>query len=102
LLFANQQIDFDSCNNEPTQQLELVKTSEKIEMKLKRFLFQNIQSLGIFIKSNFGSDKTILLHLGLKGEYSKLVSQPLGILYEAVPNPSDHKTREYFNNFIKM
>lgn len=98
---------------------ELSQTSEVQEIPVKKTLFRTTQRLSLFFVENFrpraldgdddsdvdsdsGEDNdsdggsedrhvTRLSYLGFKGEWMALGRAPAQILYEAAPNPNDHK-----------
>ncbi len=118
-LFTNRDdLDFDSAEvRPPTQVLELSQTNELQEVPVRRALFNSVQSLTLFFADNFGSaynndgsdgsdddddddddeeeeeHPTRISYLAFRGEWMALGRAPINILYEAAPNPSDHKIK---------
>ncbi|ORY64395.1 PITH domain-containing protein [Pseudomassariella vexata] len=90
-------MDFSTAEElAPTQEFELSQTSEVQELPVKRALFGKVQRLTLFFEDNFGNDDedvTRLSYLGFKGEWMQLGRAPDQILYEAAPNPNDHKLK---------
>lgn len=81
---------------EPVQRLELSQTSEVQEIPVKRTLFGRVQRLVLFFVDNFGDgdeDVTRISYIGFKGEWTRLGKAPSNILYEAAPQPGDHKIK---------
>lgn len=67
---------------------------EVMELPIKRALFNNIHSITIFVEDNHSDgdeDVTSLSYLGFKGDFAALRKDPVITLYEAAPNPADHK-----------
>ncbi|KAH7320908.1 PITH domain-containing protein [Stachybotrys elegans] len=96
-------LDFSSIEDAaPVQTLELSQTSEVQEIPIKRRLFGNVQQLTLFFEDNYGDDSSCISYLGFRGEWMRLGRAPTNILYEAAPNPGDHKikgTSGFANNF---
>ncbi|POR38072.1 60S ribosomal protein L3 [Tolypocladium paradoxum] len=97
-LYVNRaDLDFASAEDlEPVQKLELSQTSEVQEIPVKRALFGKVQRLGLFFVDNFGGgdeEASRLSYIGFKGEWTRLGRAPANILYEAAPQPGDHKVK---------
>lgn len=78
------------------QRIELSQTSEVQEIPVRRALFGNVQRLVLFFVDNFGDgDEEVsrVSYLGFRGEWTRLGKAPAHILYEAAPQPGDHKVR---------
>ncbi|OAQ79838.1 hypothetical protein VFPFJ_07228 [Purpureocillium lilacinum] len=90
-------LDFSSAEElEPVQKLELSQTSDVQEIPVKRALFGKVQRLGLFFVDNFGDgdeDVSRVSYVGFKGEWTRLGRAPTNILYEAAPQPGDHKLK---------
>jgi hypothetical protein len=88
-------VDFDSVEGiEPTQSFELIRdVPHNIipEYQTKLTKFQNVRNVTLFFDTNYGSDVTVLNYLGFKGEFMTINKDPIITLYEAAPNPADHK-----------
>ncbi|KAF8400959.1 hypothetical protein HHK36_014262 [Tetracentron sinense] len=55
--------------------------------------FQSVASLTLHFPENFGAETTQIQYIGLKGEATQLKRDVVAtIVYEVMPNPSDHKT----------
>lgn len=93
----NDALDFESAEeSDPVQELELSQTSEVQEIPVKRALFARVHRLGLFFVDNFGDgdeDVSRINYIGFKGEWTKLGKAPSNILYEAAPQPGDHKLK---------
>lgn len=66
------------------------------EIPVRRALFARVQRLGLFFVDNFGDgdeDVSRISYIGLKGEWTKLGKAPSNIMYEAAPQPGDHKLK---------
>jgi len=97
-LFVNRpDLDFATAADlQPTQTLSLSQTSDVQEVPVKRALFNTTRSLALFFEDNWShgeEDETRISYLGFKGEWMKLVKEPVSVLYEAAAKPSDHKVR---------
>ncbi|KAI1388715.1 PITH domain-containing protein [Hypoxylon trugodes] len=90
-------LDFNTAEDlPPTQTFELSQTDEIQELPVKRALFGSVQRLTLFFEDNFSDDAddvTRLSYIGFRGEWMQLGRAPVNILYEAAPNPNDHKVR---------
>lgn len=64
--------------------------------------FSNVRSLTLFFEENFGDDTTVVTYIGLSGEWSPLVKDPVIALYEAAPNPADHQVETELTNLNRM
>ncbi|CAG8442781.1 6544_t:CDS:2 [Ambispora leptoticha] len=81
-------VDFDAVETyEPTQEWELVQTSEIIEISK----MSNVRNLNLYFSDNFGGEITRIYYIGLKGEWTEIKKDPIITLYEAAANPADHK-----------
>jgi hypothetical protein len=95
-VFVNQDdMDFEGASEmEPTQVLEVARTSEVQEIPVKRVKFNMTRSLALFFEDNWSQgeeEETRLSYLGFKGDFMKLNKEPVSVLYEAAANPADHK-----------
>lgn len=99
-LYANRDdLDFASAADlPPTQTLDLPLTppgnSDILEIPVKRALFNNTRSLSLFFQHNHSDgeeDTTEISYLGFKGDWTELKKEHVVTLYEAAPNPADHK-----------
>ncbi|KAJ4331618.1 hypothetical protein N0V87_009016 [Didymella glomerata] len=88
-------MDFDTAAEvEPTQVLEIARTSEVQEIPVKRVKFNMTRCLALFFEDNWSQgeeEETRLSYLGFKGDFMKLNKEPISVLYEASANPADHK-----------
>ena len=95
-LFLNREdLDFDTASDtQPTQTLELSRTSEVQDVPLKRALWNTTRSITLFFPDNFNDgdadDVTRFSFLGFKGDWMPLSREPINVTYEAAANPSDH------------
>ncbi|KAF4512952.1 hypothetical protein G6O67_000277 [Ophiocordyceps sinensis] len=97
-LYVNRaDLDFSAAEElEPVQVLELSQTSEVQEVPVRRALFGRVQRLGLFFVDNFGGGHeghSRVCYVGFRGEWTRLGRAPESILYEAVPQPGDHRVR---------
>lgn len=53
--------------------------------------FSSCSSLTLYFPKNFGAETTIISHIDIKGDYTKISREPVITLYELAPNPADHK-----------
>ncbi|RDA93769.1 hypothetical protein CP533_0258 [Ophiocordyceps camponoti-saundersi (nom. inval.)] len=104
-LYINQpQLDFSGAEEtEPTQRLELAQTSDVQEIPVRRALFGKLTRLGLFVVDNFGGDDEVsrISYLGFRGEWTRLGRAPEQIIYEAAPQPGDHRIRAMACRLIK-
>ncbi|GFZ08557.1 PITH domain protein [Actinidia rufa] len=95
--FINREgIDFsDAQNMQPIQEWDLVENLQGVlEYQTKYSRFQGVGNLTLHFPENFGADATQIHYLGLKGEATQLKRDVVvTIVYELMPNPSDHKTK---------
>ncbi|KAK9141952.1 hypothetical protein Syun_011352 [Stephania yunnanensis] len=94
--FTNREgIDFsDAQNMQPVQEWDLVENLQGVlEYQTRYSRFQNVGNLTLHFSENFGADETQIYYIGLKGEATQLKRDVVAtIVYEVMPNPSDHKT----------
>lgn len=93
VLFANaQDLDFsDAADAKPSEELNIVQTSDIVEYTVKPARFSNIRSITLFVPEVSGADETRISYIGFKGEFSELKEQPIITVYEAQANPADHQ-----------
>lgn len=80
----------------PTQTLSLAQSNEVQEIPVKRALFNTTRSLTLFFEDNWGAgeeEETRISYLGFRGEWMRLVKEPVSVLYEAAARPADHKVK---------
>ncbi|RLN93157.1 hypothetical protein BBJ28_00008434 [Nothophytophthora sp. Chile5] len=102
-------IDFSSANELPAQQtLNLAEDqSANIDYPLQRLppfttlcfccrvrKFQGVSSITLFVEDSFGGDETRIYYIGLKGESNKWRHGVVECVYEARPQPADHKVKD--------
>ncbi|KAL5117863.1 hypothetical protein ACEQ8H_004181 [Pleosporales sp. CAS-2024a] len=89
-------LDFDTAaDTHPTQTLHLAQTNDVQEIPVKRALFNTTRSLALFFEDNWSGgddDVTRLTYLAFKGDFMRLNTEPVSVLYEAAANPADHKS----------
>ena len=56
--------------------------------------FSNVRSLTLYFPSNYGADKTRIEYIGLSGDATPLVKDPVITIYESAANPADHKVKD--------
>lgn len=79
----------------PTQTIEIPQSSDVAEIPLNRAQWNATTSITIFVEDNWSNgdeDVTRISYLAFKGDFLKLIREPVSFLYEAAANPSDHKT----------
>ncbi|GMH10782.1 hypothetical protein Nepgr_012623 [Nepenthes gracilis] len=89
-------IDFsDAQIMQPIQEWELAENLQGVlEYQTRYSRFQGVGSLTLHFPENFGADTTQIHYIGLKGEATQLKRDVVAtVVYELMPNPSDHKTR---------
>ncbi|POM68157.1 hypothetical protein PHPALM_15716, partial [Phytophthora palmivora] len=96
-LFTNREdIDFSNANELPAQQkLDLVEDDmANIDYPLQVRKFQGVSSVTLFIEDSYGGDETKIYYIGLKGESKKWRHGVVECVYEARPQPADHKVKD--------
>ncbi|KAG7379277.1 PITH domain-containing protein 1 [Phytophthora pseudosyringae] len=96
-LFTNRDdIDFSNANELPAQQkLALVEDdTANIDYPLQVRKFQGVSSVTLFIENSYGGDETKIYYIGLKGESKKWRHGVVECVYEARPQPTDHKIKD--------
>jgi PITH domain len=66
------------------------------EIPVKRALFNNVSTLTLFFEDNWGEgeeDVTRISYIAFKGEWMKLIKEPVVVTYEAAANPKDHQIK---------
>ncbi|XP_073007055.1 uncharacterized protein [Typha latifolia] len=95
--FINREgIDFsDAQNMQPVQEWELAENLQGLlEYQTRYSRFQSVGNLTLHFTDNFGADTTQIYYIGLRGEATQLRRDVVAtIVYEVMPNPSDHKTK---------
>ncbi|KAI4380137.1 hypothetical protein MLD38_006360 [Melastoma candidum] len=89
-------IDFsDAQSMQAVQEWDLVENTQGIlEYQTKYSRFQSVASITLHFPDNFGGGTTQIHYIGFKGEATQLKRDAVvNIVYELMPNPSDHKTR---------
>ncbi|GMN35959.1 hypothetical protein TIFTF001_005646 [Ficus carica] len=89
-------IDFsDAQSMQAVQEWELVENFQGVlEFQTKYSKFQSVGNITLHFPENFGADTTKIYYIGFKGEATQLKRDVVAtIVYELMPNPSDHKTR---------
>jgi len=95
--FINREgIDFsDAQNMQPVQEWELAENLQgALEYQTRYSRFQGVANLTLHFSDNFGGDTTKIYYIGLRGEATQNKRDVVAtIVYEIMPNPSDHKTK---------
>lgn len=89
-------IDFsDAQSMQAVQEWELVENFQGVlEFQTRYSKFQSVGNITLHFPENFGADTTKIHYIGFKGEATQLKRDVVAtIVYELMPNPSDHKTR---------
>uniref|UniRef100_A0A0D6QX95 PITH domain-containing protein n=1 Tax=Araucaria cunninghamii TaxID=56994 RepID=A0A0D6QX95_ARACU len=87
-------IDFsDAQEMAPVQEWELAENVQgELEYQTKYSRFQGVANLTLHFPENFGAETTKIIYIGLRGEATQIKRDVVAtIVYEALPNPSDHK-----------
>ncbi|CAK9212010.1 unnamed protein product [Sphagnum jensenii] len=87
-------IDFSAAADLlPIQEWELAENPHgEIEYLTKYAKFQGVASLTLHFPRNFGANATCIHYIGLRGEATQLKRDVVATtVYEAIPNPSDHR-----------
>ncbi|CAN1147323.1 PITH domain-containing protein GA19395 [Linum perenne] len=95
--FINREgIDFsDAQDMQAIQEWELAENLQGVlEYQTRYAKFQSVSSITLHFPDNFGGDTTQIHYIGFKGEATKNKRDAVAtIVYELMPNPSDHKTK---------
>ncbi|KAJ8542205.1 hypothetical protein K7X08_017071 [Anisodus acutangulus] len=89
-------IDFsDAQSMQAVQEWDLAENLQGVlEYQTRYSRFQSVGNITLHFPDNFGADTTQIHYIGLKGEATLLKRDVVAnIVYEIMPNPSDHKTR---------
>ncbi|XP_059274943.1 uncharacterized protein LOC132635877 [Lycium barbarum] len=89
-------IDFsDAQSMQAVQEWDLAENLQGVlEYQTRYSRFQSVGNITLHFPDNFGADTTQIHYIGLKGEATQLKRDVVAnIVYEIMPNPSDHKTR---------
>ncbi|KAF5748303.1 Thioredoxin family protein [Tripterygium wilfordii] len=89
-------IDFsDAQSMQAVQEWDLAENLNGVlEYQTRYSKFQSVGNITLHIPENFGGDTTQIEYIGFKGEATQLKRDVVAtIVYELMPNPSDHKTR---------
>lgn len=96
-VFTNREgIDFsDAQSMQPVQEWDLAENLQGVlEYQTRYSKFQSVGNITLHFPDNFGGETTEIHYIGLKGEATQLKRDVVAtIVYELMPNPSDHKTR---------
>ncbi|CAG8549250.1 729_t:CDS:2, partial [Scutellospora calospora] len=85
-------IDFDTVDSyTETQEWELISSQDNIEYITRMTKMYNVRNLSLYFPENFGDDVTRIFYIGLKGEWTEIKSDQIITIYEATPNPADHR-----------
>ncbi|KAG5591359.1 hypothetical protein H5410_041873 [Solanum commersonii] len=86
-------IDFsDAQSMQAIQEWDLAENLQGVLEYQTRF--QSVGNITLHFPDNFGADTTRIQYIGLKGEATQMKRDVVAnIVYEIMPNPSDHKTR---------
>ncbi|TDH73602.1 hypothetical protein CCR75_008456 [Bremia lactucae] len=96
-MFTNRSdMDFSNVNELQAQQkLELIEDDTgNLYYPLQMRKFQGVSSLTLFVESNYGGDKTKIYYIGIKGESKQWRHGIVECVYEARPQPADHKIKD--------
>ncbi|CAJ1962089.1 unnamed protein product [Sphenostylis stenocarpa] len=96
-VFVNREgIDFsDAQSMQAIQEWDLVENMRGVlEYQTRYSKFQSVGNITLHFPESFGGDITEIHYIGFKGEATQLKRTAVAnIVYEILPNPSDHKTR---------
>jgi len=85
-------VDFDTVEGYiATQEWELVQSPDVVEYQTRITKMYNVRNLSLYFPENFGDEVTRIYYIGLKGEWTEIKKDHVITLYEATPNPADHK-----------
>lgn len=96
-VFVNRDgIDFgDAHSMQPVQEWDLEENLHGLlEYQTRYSKFQSVGNITLHFPQSFGADVTQIFYIGFKGEATQMKRDAVAnIVYEVLPNPSDHKTR---------
>ncbi|XP_047154642.1 PITH domain-containing protein 1 isoform X1 [Vigna umbellata] len=96
-VFINREgIDFsDAQSMQAVQEWDLVENMQGVlEYQTRYSKFQSVANITLHFPESFGGDITEIHYIGFKGEATQMKRDAVAnIVYELLPNPSDHKTR---------
>ncbi|CAN4127955.1 unnamed protein product [Withania somnifera] len=87
-------IDFsDAQSMQAVQEWDLAENLQGVlEYQTRYSRFQSVGNITLHFPDNFGADTTQIHYIGLKGEATQMKRDVVAnIVYEIMPNPSDHK-----------
>nr|CAG8457982.1 15822_t:CDS:10 [Entrophospora candida] len=85
-------IDFDNVESfTATQEWELIQTNDVAEYQTRITKMYNVRNITLYFQENYGGETTKLFYVGFKGEWTEIKKDHVITLYEAAPNPADHK-----------
>ncbi|KAI6693513.1 hypothetical protein NL676_021223 [Syzygium grande] len=95
--FINREgIDFsDAQSMQAVQEWDLAENMQgMLEYQTRYSKFQSVGNITLHFPDNFGGDTSQIYYIGFKGEATQLKRDVVAtIVYELMPNPSDHKTK---------
>ncbi|KAF8604136.1 DUF1000-domain-containing protein [Ceratobasidium sp. AG-I] len=93
LLFPNAEgLDFnDAGEGQPAQSFDIVQSRDIGEYSVKPAKFSNCRSISLFFPAAQGADTLKIYYVGLLGEWSQFMRDPVITIYEAQANPADHQ-----------
>ncbi|KAI3822017.1 hypothetical protein L1987_09598 [Smallanthus sonchifolius] len=95
--FINREgIDFsDAQSMQAVQEWDLAENLQGVlEYQTRYSRFQGVGNLTLHFPDSYGGDTSRIQYIGLKGEATQLKRDVIAtIVYELMPNPSDHKTK---------
>ncbi|KAK4794489.1 hypothetical protein SAY86_012483 [Trapa natans] len=96
-VFINREgIDFsDAQSMQAVQEWDMVENLHGVlEYQTRYSKFQSVANITLHFPDNSGGDTTQIYYIGFKGEATQLKRDVVAtIVYELMPNPSDHKTK---------
>ncbi|CAH9106324.1 unnamed protein product [Cuscuta epithymum] len=96
-VFVNREgIDFaDAQTIQPVQEWDLAENLQGVlEYQTRYSKFQSVGNITLHFPESFGADVTQIHYIGLRGEATQMKRDAVAnIVYELMPNPSDHKAR---------
>ncbi|RMD39304.1 hypothetical protein DV735_g5827, partial [Chaetothyriales sp. CBS 134920] len=95
-LFRNREdVDFATAAQlTPTQTLSLPRSNDVAEIALNRAQWNGTTSVDLFFEDNHSrgdEDVTRVGYIAFKGDFVPLNREAVQVVYEAAPNPADHK-----------
>ena len=93
-------MSFEDAEMKPDQEFSLKQDTEaRIDYPLKATIFSNVTHLSLFFPTNFGSDRTRIYYIGLRGEYLSGARQKVSSCLELQQSEDFCPIRLFFKQY---